>query len=146
MECSIFQREMASYLYEEMPKEQREIWQSHIENCSDCTREVQELQQVLDIVSQSSEEHWRPKKRKLERILLRIVPIAAVLLFCFVLGFVLGKLYLPENPKQVVKKTNINEVLMILAQNQKYRTSLSQGQLKLIQTMDMHNRCIILHL
>ncbi|BBM84203.1 zf-HC2 domain-containing protein [Candidatus Uabimicrobium amorphum] len=136
MECSIFQREMASYLYDEMPKEQREIWQSHIDNCSNCTREVQELQQVLDIVSQSSEEHWRPKKRRFERILLRVVPIAAVLLFCFVLGFVLGKLYLPENRKQVVKKTNINEVLMILAQNQKYRTSLSQGQLKLIQTME----------
>ena len=136
MECSIFQREMASYLYDEMPQEQRKIWQNHMDNCSDCAQEVEELRQVLDIVSQSSEEHWRPKKRKLERVLLRVVPIAAVLLFCFVLGFVLGKLYLPKNSKQVVRQIDINEVLMILAQNQKYRTSLSQGQLKLIQTME----------
>ncbi|WP_372367574.1 hypothetical protein [Candidatus Uabimicrobium sp. HlEnr_7] len=137
MECLAVQQEMASYLYHEMPNEQKIVWENHIESCEVCAQELVELQQVLNIVSQSSEKSWQVKSTKSSRVIfMRLLPIAAVLLFSFVLGFVLGKLYLPKSNNLVVKKTNINEILMILAQNQKYRDSLSQGQLKLIQTME----------
>lgn len=142
MECTYIQQEMISYLYNEMAQEERKKCEDHMVACSDCTQQLNELKEVLGIVSKSTVEKWnvvtifeQKKQKRSRKIFLRILPIAAVLLFSFLLGFILGKLYLPKKNVAIVR-VDVNEVLMILAQNQKYRHTLSRGQLKLIQEME----------
>ena len=125
MNCTDAKHEMLAYLYGE--NDDIEL-RRHFADCSSCAQEIAAMATVKGILSEITVPAVNPVRRR--RLgLVRPISWAALVLCGFIGGWLVQ--FLPT-----AKTGSADEILRLLAHNQQYRDSLSQGQLLAIQQME----------
>ena len=47
-QCELYQKELAAYLYGELPEEMSRAMESHLQTCADCRREMNDMKKVFN--------------------------------------------------------------------------------------------------
>lgn len=129
MICQEAQENFIPYLYRELDEKTYQSLLAHLEKCQACKRELADMRNVGEILSLSHPENWWKAKKKYV-LPLRPFAWAAVLLLTFVSGGVLHSLLYPS------VRQDQSKIVQLLIQSQKYRSSLSEDQKILVQTME----------
>lgn len=132
MRCVEAREQLLSYIYRDVDAETGKDLGRHIEECPDCAQELAELAAVRNLVAMSAPEAWR---RKMAPKYFLVAAWVATALVAVCLGWWGHLLFhprrLPDVPARPAEK-----ILALLAQNMRYRSSLSQAQLLQVEEIE----------
>lgn len=137
MDCIAFREQFVAYLYGDLANEEQQLLRNHLQACTICTKELAELAMVYNLVEQSDVKIWLSNNEPKAKNLKPWLALAASWLLAVVLGWYLRGLSTMET-QVAAEYSQHRKIMTLLARNQHYRHSLSQGQLLLIQQMERY--------